>query len=88
MYIGRMPGTSTLNTGLCIQFWSHFSTAFVSRFDLGWKILINFRYFLAHDFAAHISGWVRVKDGAIARLFFELGLVKWGSGGKMSENVS
>ena len=44
--------------------------------DLILMILINSWYFLAHNFDAHLSGWVRVKDGAMARPFVELELVK------------
>ena len=42
---------------------------------LRWKISRKFCYFLAHNFAALLSGWVRLRDRAMAWVFFvpELG---------------
>ena len=71
--------------GLCSQFWSRFLTTVSSRFDIILMILINSWYFLAHNFDAHLSGWVRVKDGAMARSCFELELVKGSQVGKVGQ---
>ena len=55
----------------------HFGTTFWSRFGLRCEIPKNFWYFLAQNFVAHLSGWVRLKHGAMAWAFFAPELEKW-----------
>ncbi len=59
IYIGPMPGTRPPNTRLCSQLSklrSHLLATCLSWSDLRRKILIDSWYFLAHNFAAHLSG--------------------------------
>ena len=63
--------------GSYIPFWGHFRGTLFSPIGLRRKISRNFWRPLAHNFVAHLSGCVRLKDGTMAWAFFAPELGKW-----------
>ena len=60
-----------------LLFGVHLGTAFWSRFGPWREILKKLLHFPAHNFVAHLSGWVGDRYGATAGVFF---VPSWANG--------